>query len=259
MHSHPFTMAAAASCVLAACTTAAADLPPDRYVAYLLRTDPNNPNSPLAFAVAFGLTAASASGDSVGWGINHIEFVEFNMGGAVSRTWLDDQPNLATPDGLWWVEHAAPGSPQASEFALPPAVSGMAATQDPGTADLDYAFSGTAYDPTPGDPPYAATAALYYFFILLGELEPIRAGENEPVEIDDERDPLPSQQVAAHGFPNRPGGLYRPSTALPCGGAHSGVVAWSSRSRAVPRLSMSSSLAAMAWSQSRYLPDSRKI
>lgn len=218
MHSHCGSITTVICAALGATvqTAAADDLPANRCVGYLMRADPNDPNSPLAFVVTLTLSASSASGDSVGWSVTGAEFAEFGEYGVAITVWYDDQPNVDTPDGLWWVSHANPGSPQASEFALPPLLSGSAIAQDPGSTDLDFAFSGVAYDPSPGDPPYAATAALNYAFVLAGESQPLRAGESEPVEIDDERDPPTSGQLVACGAADRLGDEQRPYGGEPC-------------------------------------------
>lgn len=200
------TVACAALGLAAAPPPAAADLPADRCVVYLMRADPGDPNSPCAFAVTLTLAASSASGDSIGWSVTGAEFVEFDQYNVAIRAWYDDQPGVSSVDGLWWIVHANPGSPQVSEFALPPPLSGSAAAQDPGNANLDYAVSGVQYDPSPQDPLYTATAALDYAFVLAGGSEPVRVGESEPVEIDDERDPPTGGQLVACGAAGQFGG-----------------------------------------------------
>lgn len=166
-----------------------ADLPPDQTIEYLIRETPEDPNSPVVFAVTLALEASDSDGNSVGWDITEAEFVEFDEYGDPARTWVEDDTNVPTTDGLWWIEHADPADPQPSEFAKPPLLEGTAAAEDPAENDLDYALEGVTYTPPPEGQPYQDTAAIDHEFILVSEIEPIKEGEDEPVEIDDTEDP----------------------------------------------------------------------
>jgi hypothetical protein len=167
----------------AGAAAARADPPADRTVNLYMYEVPGDPDSGVAFSVALDLTAVDTDGNWVGWEITSIEIREY---GTPDTVWIEDLPFVDTPDGLWWVEHEKPVSPQPADFTLLPAVEGTAIAQDLYDRDLEYAIAGSSYDPPPDGDPYPITAAVDYTFKLQGEEKPIREGNAEPAESPDE-------------------------------------------------------------------------
>ncbi len=161
----------------------AAALPPDHRVEYRIRETPTDPQSDVIWKVELIVEANEVRGRYVGWAIASITLTQFDEQGDVWRVWQEATPEVPTSDGLWWVEHAAPNSPVAIEFALPPYLVGTADPQTGTQDDLDYEFDGVPYDPPPAGPPFEGrTAAITYAFIILPQ-PPIDWGDDEPVEV----------------------------------------------------------------------------
>lgn len=160
--------------------------PAVRTVQYAIYDDPDSPSRQVIWRVALELHAADSDGNVIGWAIDSIELWE---AGSSPRLWADAAPEVDTPDGLWWVTHAQPSSPQSQEFDMPPYVSGMAAADDPNGPDLEYELAGTEYTAPPGGPHFAAVAALDIRFNEENEPSPLVERMEESVEILD--DPLP--------------------------------------------------------------------
>lgn len=163
-----------------------AGLPLDQDVVYRIHDDPNDPNSDVVFSVWLELTATARDGDSVGWEIKLMRFRQVEPGGA-DTFWKILHPTIPSVDGRWWIDHADGDNPQLGEFNDPPRLAGTATANDPEDDDLEYDFQGT--DST-GVAPWSATGRLDYEFALAGAPGPLLSGTDEPVEIDDEDDPL---------------------------------------------------------------------
>lgn len=168
--------------------TQATSPPQTQIVSYTVYEDPDAPNPTPIWMVALLLVEADASGNDVGWAVGEVTIYEINDPSA-DRVWVHTAPNVDTPDGLWWVNHADPANPQLQEFDLPPLVSGLAAAEDPIDPDLNYEFEGRAYVAPPGGPQFAATAAIDLRFIEYQSPWPVIDRQDEPVEILD--DPAP--------------------------------------------------------------------
>ena len=106
--------------------------------------------------------------------------------GGPDKVWIQQDPEVSTPDGRWWVDHADVWSPQSSEFTRVPHLEGVATAQDPNDADLEYELEGSEYIPPspPGSPPYAVTAALDSKLQLVNESTPLEEGSDEPADGD---------------------------------------------------------------------------
>ena len=106
--------------------------------------------------------------------------------GGPDTVWTQADPNVPTPDGLWWISHADGAHPQASEFVLPPYLVGTATAADPNDADLEYDFGGVKYTPPepPESPPYTVTMASDYTLRRVGEQTPIATALADPTETD---------------------------------------------------------------------------
>ena len=157
-------------------------------IEYLIHETPTDPNSPVEFRVKLSLESSDQDGNEIGWDITSIEIREVGDPDAV---WVDDDPNVPTEDGLWWVEHDDPSNPQNAEFTMPPRLQGTAAAEQFASDDLDYDFAGKTYTAPepPEEPPYQFTAALDYTFTLVGDDDPVGSNEDEPVEIPPEEEP----------------------------------------------------------------------
>jgi hypothetical protein len=153
---------------------------------YGIHETPADPNSPLAFLITLSLAASAGDCTATGWTITTLEIRQLDPNGGSDTVWTQADPNVPTPDGLWWVVHADVASPQASEFVLPPHLIGTATAVDPNDANLEYDFVGVAYTPpaAPESPPYAVTAATTFALRGEGAQPPIAIGEAEPTETD---------------------------------------------------------------------------
>ncbi|MEE9296951.1 MAG: hypothetical protein V3W34_18560 [Phycisphaerae bacterium] len=162
-------------------TAANAVLPDDQTVEYRIHETPTDPKSAVVFVVRLELTAEDSAGYEVGW---EITTAQFRQPGTPDTTWTEDYPYVDTTDGLWWVKHADPEAPEASEFVLPPWLLSTATADDPQDDDLDYDLEGVAYSlpPPPGEPPYENTAALDYSFTLAQQEILLVEGDDEPVD-----------------------------------------------------------------------------
>lgn len=172
----------AATIVCVSSPVAAGDLPPDQHVVYNIREVPSDPQSAVVFDVRLTLSAQSVDGNSVGWRIERIECWRTIDG--VVTVWTENTPALASADGLWWVEHADAAAPQIGEFAAPPLLEGTAVAEDPQQPALDYSLAGVRLA-EPSGVPYANATALTFALTLANESQPLKAGDDEPVEIDD--------------------------------------------------------------------------
>lgn len=155
-------------------------------VRYGIHETPADPNSPLTFLITLSLAASAGDCTATGWHIATIELRQVDPNAGPDTVWTHDDPNVSTPDGLWWVSHADVSSPQSSEFVLPPHLVGTAAAADPNDADLEYDIVGVAYTPpaAPESPPYAVTAATTFELHIVGEPTPIESDSDAPVEVD---------------------------------------------------------------------------
>jgi hypothetical protein len=170
-------------------SVARADLPDDRSVIFTMHETPTDPLSDIVRDIRMDLTASDSDGDWIGWEITQVTFRFFDEYGEVSATWVEDQPDPDTPDGLWWIEHADPQDPTLTEFLEPPAIEGKAAPQGQNGPKLNYYVEGETYIPPepPQQPPYSPTAALDYSFQVADD--PPKEGDDEVVDADDVVDP----------------------------------------------------------------------
>ena len=152
-------------------------------VQYKLRETPSDPNSAVTWTIGLYLKEKQVDGNDVGWLIESIKISQLDSVGQPENVWTEETPTVNSSDGLWWVEHADPNDPQASEFVEPPLLESTATTEDPASADLDYYLEGVPYNPPPGGQPYVETGALNYTFTLVGSSDPEDEGEDEPVEL----------------------------------------------------------------------------
>jgi len=161
-------------------------LPPDRMITYTIHETPTDPESDVVFTIAMYLAAGDRDGDSVGWNIVYIDFLQPDTGNP-DTTWTEDSPYVDSADGLWWIDHADGTFPDVSEFDLPPLMVGTAAADDPNDDDLEFDFEGVTYTTPPGGDPYANNVALTYFLALAPTpTVPIEEGGDEPVDVADQ-------------------------------------------------------------------------
>ncbi len=163
-----------------AVSTAWAEPPHSWAIEYDIHATPADPNSPLEWAVTLSLSRAALDGNSIGWYVDMVTLVQRDSGGNKLGAWTHIDPNVPTPDGLWWTQHADPNYPQTADFVLTPYLSGTADSDDPNGTDLIYEFEGV---PFTGDPPYEVTGGGTYSFTLVGDPEPIDEGETNPLDV----------------------------------------------------------------------------
>jgi hypothetical protein len=154
--------------------------PLDRTVSYGVYDDPNDPGRVLIWLVVFHLEETVTVGGQIGWTVEDIHVFDVANG----REWIDSQPAVNTPDGLWWVSHADVEVPELQEFDMPPYVEGLAACEDSEEPDLEYELEGQVYTAPPGGPHFAIAAALDLRFWEQSEPAPLIVRENEPVEVN---------------------------------------------------------------------------
>ncbi|HVP12020.1 MAG TPA: hypothetical protein VMV94_12635 [Phycisphaerae bacterium] len=149
-------------------------------ISYQIHAVPDDPKSPVLFAVTLEVEEADRDGDSVGWEILSAHFERHGQGAA---TWIKDAPFVATPDGLWWVRHANANAPVTEDFVKPPEIAGTAEGQDGMHDDLGFVLEGAFYDPELRGSPFTTTGSLNYAFVLANAPEPVAEGEDDPVEV----------------------------------------------------------------------------
>lgn len=175
------TLALMAVVVYAASSAAALDTPRLQTVRYVIHTDPGDPDSPVKMQVELLLERELASGSAIGWRVQRIELRKPD--GAGFQVWTKDQPPLGTADGLWWVAHADPETPETGEFTLPPALSGTAAAVGALDEILVYSIESVPYTPPAQGPPWPVTAALTYSFTDAAAAPVVEPAVNEPSEV----------------------------------------------------------------------------
>ena len=158
--------------------------PPQTWtVRYWVHETPADPNSPVTLKYELALTAVAGDCTATGWAVASIEIRQVDPLGGPDRVWAQNDPNVPTADGLWWVSHADVANPQSNEFVLPPNLVGIATAADPNDADLYYNIAGVAE--TPPDPPsYQVAAVLSQELVLVGDQEAISADSGVPVDVD---------------------------------------------------------------------------
>ena len=162
---------------------ASAQLPADQTVQWRFHQTPSNSNSPVDFRIVATLKAIERDRYAIGWEVQSLEFVQILEEG--TKTWVENYPDVDTPDGLWWAVHDDPLSPALNEFLSSPLLSGVAAADNPADEDLDYRVASTPS--TLGV--YANTAQVTYALAPIDPDEPpVKSGDNEPVETDGTRD-----------------------------------------------------------------------
>ena len=178
--------------VVLMCTTAFVAplqaVPPDYIVGYEIREDPSDAQSDVIWRVELHLLEEDSDADSIGWEIQLIKIIELGQAGETDTVWAEVSPTVATPDGLWWVDHADLDDPQPAEFDMPPDLDGTADAEEAGDPDLDYEFEGVT--PTPSGPTYGGDVAGATFnFLLVGQQNPVKVGQAERVRILQMDDP----------------------------------------------------------------------
>lgn len=157
--------------------------PMELSVGYNIRETPSSPSSAAIWTINLELQEGYLDGNNVGWLISAITISRLNATGQVADIWTEATPTVNSPDGLWWVEHADPQAPQASEFAEPPLLESTASAEDPAGSDLDYDLEGLPYNPPPEGSLFENTAAVDYRFTLVGSPEPESTGDHVLMEI----------------------------------------------------------------------------
>ena len=162
---------------------AAQGLPSDKLVKHLIHEDPSDPKSAVTFEIALTLEAVERDGDSVRWSVEQVEIREKATGGGSDTVWASDAPDVDTDSGDWWVDHDDADDPTNEDFVRPPLIEGVADPVEATDDDLEFYLQGLSYTPPPGGPPWDATGAIGYEFLIVGDMEPIAEDPDEPVEV----------------------------------------------------------------------------
>ncbi len=172
---------ALAALILVVCPAAAySQTPQDQTVRFLIRENPQNPESPVKFSIQVELKAAEVDGNSVAWIVQYATFQRISNG-VVLAEWQQDAPEVISSDGYWWVEHADAAAPLTSEFKQPPRLLGRATSLAESVPDLDFDIKGSIQSPPSGNP---ALTSLNYSLAFVGNTAPEEEGDDEPVGID---------------------------------------------------------------------------
>ncbi|MCP4246991.1 MAG: hypothetical protein GY778_08065 [bacterium] len=163
---------------------AAAALPDDQIVQYVIREDPGDDDSAVVFGFEFTLHAVGTDGGSVEWELTQLVLIEVDSDGAAAADWEDAWAAFDTTNGTWWVAHADPQSPTLAEFADPPVLNGTAQASDPADADLDYTIEGTTCDSTCQQMFDGDVAVIDYDFTETGQQSPRFSGIDESVAVE---------------------------------------------------------------------------
>ncbi len=168
-------------------SVAKADLPGNRTIKYHIRQTPSDPQSDIIWTVELDISASDSNGESVGWQIGAMHIRDHDTSYSPLRSWIKTSPQVNTPDGLWWVDHADHMDPLASEYDVTPLLEGTAITTRQSGGDLEYSFAGDSYG---GSPSYGGkVSGLTFSFILPEKEDPEIEADDEPGEIDEENDP----------------------------------------------------------------------
>jgi len=155
-----------------------------RYVTYMIREDPGDPESDVIFYVTFQITAYDQDHDTIRWEVESVYVTKVNVAPEANTHWTHDWPLLKSADGLWAVTHADPEDPQASDFDHMPGIEeGLAWADGSEDKDLIYSFRGDTPFEQPVPFEERCTLATYELFVE-GEEEPEEEAEAEPVEAD---------------------------------------------------------------------------
>lgn len=157
---------------------ARAEVPQKKTVLLNIREIPGDLQSAVVFQVEVNLQREMLSGNQIGWSIYEVLFTQYVDG--TQRSWALFNAVFNTSDGLWWTTHADVENPALTEFSAMPYVGGVATSNDPAAADLDFSLAGA----TPGSQsPSQPTTLLTHRMQLAGASVPEEEGEEEPVDI----------------------------------------------------------------------------
>ena len=172
MKSRSFTRLAptlALSLVLAT-TGAAHALPGSMSITYTtFVNNQSNHRSPF-FVYTFDVTPVQQDGDAIAWQITNM-----NILSVPSELSWSSVPTVDTGDGLWWVTHADPNSPQAAEFVLPH-IYGTGVEDNEAASDVNYDLTGSLSGGT--TPQILLTRTVIYS----DTDEPIDEGDDDAVQ-----------------------------------------------------------------------------
>jgi len=173
------------SCVLVVfwAVPASAQLPADQVIQWRFRQDPNDPNSAVEFHAVVTLTAWEVDANAVGWSVAKVEFLKPE--GSETKSWIEENPPLDTPDGLWWVTHEDPTTPELTEFLDTPLLKGRAFAEEPGDVDLLYELSSES---VVGEGPFEQTSDVDYVLAAADTEEPVKQGDDEMVDTQQSED-----------------------------------------------------------------------
>lgn len=161
---------------------AVAQIPADQTIHWSFRENPEDPESTVEIHAIVTLSAVEVDEENVGWSVASVEFIRGE--GEDETSWVEVAPPLETPDGLWWVAHADVENPQLDEFIDTPLLSGRAYSDDPEEVDLLYEIESAT--PMEGGP-FEQTSGVSYLLAAADTNEPVKEGEQEPVETVDTR------------------------------------------------------------------------
>ncbi len=186
-------------------SAAKADRPSNRTIKFYIRQTPSDPQSDIIWTVELDIKADDSNGESVGWQIGALHVKDYDPNHFRLRSWTETSPQVNTPDGLWWVDHADHMDPLASEFDVTPLLEGTAIAIRQEDADLEYSFEGDSYS---GNPSYGGkVSGLTFSFTLVGEEDPEEEGDDEPGEIDEQEEPPGPTRPARSGSERAGNGL----------------------------------------------------
>jgi len=175
--------------VVMAAESAQATDPLIRWISYPIHETPGDLQSPVLWRVTLEVEEADSDAARIGWRINQATIRQYGQGGQPDTVWVEGLPAVKTSDGLWWVDHANVANPQLAEFDATPSLGGLAVAEDPAQPDLKWEFNGDVYTPPPVGPPFSGPiTAATYSFTRVGQSAD-EEGDDEPVPIDDPRDP----------------------------------------------------------------------
>jgi len=169
--------------VVFASAPASAQLPADQVIQWKFRQDPSDPNSAVEFHAVVTLTAWEVDANAVGWSVAKVEFLQ--PVGSEIKSWIEENPPLETPDGLWWVTHDDPLSPDLGEFLDTPLLKGRAFAEDPGDVDLLYELASQS---AIGEGPFEQTSDVDYILAAADTEDHIKEGDNEMVDTEESDD-----------------------------------------------------------------------
>ncbi|MBK8268520.1 MAG: hypothetical protein IPK83_09550 [Planctomycetes bacterium] len=166
--------------------------PPDKFELHCVL--PADPATGAHFQLLINLVPVAQNGNTVGWSVSTIDIMQFDSGNSEIGRWSDQSSTLNTADGLFWIRHENPGTPELSEFQALPLLTGAAPEAGAATTpSLEYSLeaNSTAAEVSGS----VMVKEMNYVLKFADEFEPVAEGEDDPIWIDEEESTISQAEL----------------------------------------------------------------